>query len=208
MIYLWNLCFWFQVVWKIPARISSARNRRRRRRAKSHIKLRRMLCLYSGGCSGISLHQLRQGPPAGVGGFRRFFVNPNKKPTGPEDGKDPLRQLLQAEFGSVRPGLGPEKQAGAEVEPDFLTGTCHGVSRRSSLLLRPVDRTRYLPVLVHGRRTRGDRHRSSHVLGRRTRLPFVAAVSVGLRVERFTRCWMRETRVGRTCNRFALLAVT
>ncbi|KAK6128851.1 hypothetical protein DH2020_037417 [Rehmannia glutinosa] len=133
-----------------------------------------MLRMHSGRSPGFPLHQLRRGPPAGVGGLRRFLLAPHKKSAWPENRFRPA---------PVDRRFRPADQARAAVEPGVPAGAWHGAGGGPAFLLRAVDRAGRVAVLVHGRRTGGGRDGGSHVRGRGAFVPSVAAVPAGVRVE-------------------------
>lgn len=169
-----------------------------------------MLRLHTSRRSRIPLYQLRQRSPARMGSLRRLFSCPNPGPPRPEEESRPVSVEVASPAlvdGALRTRPGPPQQARAETQPRVPSRTWHVVSSRSIVLLRPLHRQTGHPVFVHGRRVGGNRDRSSHVRGYSSFAPSVAPVQVGVRVKGIPRRRLRQTRVGRTCDRLSLRPV-
>lgn len=131
-----------------------------------------MLRLHSGRSAGFPLDQLRPGPPAGMGGLRRFIPDPN---SGQEDREVTVEREPPA-VGAIRAGTRPEGEARAEMEPRVPTGSWDVAGSGSSVLLRDIDRRRRWAVPVHGRRPGRHRDGAADVCGRCALVSLVATV--------------------------------
>lgn len=76
--------------------------------------VRGMLLLHAGGRAGLPLHDQRPIPRARVGGQRWLIPASHTKQS-----KEPKGYVTNHKRVDIREGAGPEKQAGAEVEPGY-----------------------------------------------------------------------------------------
>lgn len=125
--------------------------------------------MHPSGRTGVPLDELRPCPPARVGSRSGFVPSAHKEQ---EQKPEPKR----ATVGTIRASVGPKKQARATLEQSVLAGTWDGVGGGPVVLLRAVDRKRWGPVPLHGRRVGGHSDGAPDVRGRGAPLPPVAAV--------------------------------
>lgn len=165
-----------------------------------------MLRLHPSRCAGLPLHQLRPRPPTRVGGLGRLLSSPHQEPPRPQEA-DSWTRATAPSVRAVWERAGSAKQARAAVEPSVSAGSWDGSGGGPAVLLRAVHREGWCAMSLHGRRAGGYSDGAENLRGRRPSVPPLAPVPAGVRVKRVAGGRVRETRVGRTCDRLPLRAL-